>query len=196
MMALLMEMEQYAKENHVPIIRQNEVGRFLQLIEDSKPLRVLEIGTAIGYSTLQIAAAIPGNGQIVTIELAEERYRQAREFINRSPLGCKIRTLQGDASLLIDTLEGPFDFIFLDGPKGQYLRQLQSLLPKLAPQAIIAADNVLFRNMVRGGELVPRRYKTIVQRLRSFISFVEADDRFDMTIWEDGDGLAVIRWKG
>ena len=95
----------------------------------------------------------------------------------------------GDAAELLETLEGPYDFLYLDGPKGQYLRQLEAIEPKLLPHAVIAADNVLFRGMVESDAPVPHRYRTLVMRLREYIRYVK--ERYETTIYPEGDGLAV-----
>ncbi len=193
---ILNEQRIYAVINHVPILRESEVHLFEELIGLYRPQRVLEIGTAIGYSTLLLARHLAPGGTITSVELDEVRHQMAKYYVAKSPYADRVKLYLGDAEAVIDTLSGPFDLVFLDGPKGQYLRQLEALLPKLAPGAVILADNVLFRGYVRGEKEAPRRYKTIVKRLREYLTFVEDRRRFNTTIYPLGDGMSVTIWKG
>ena len=135
-------------------------------------------------------------GKITSIELDEERYKVAQNFVDQSDYASDITLLLGDASDIIPTLEGPFDMVFLDGPKGQYLHQLKALMPRLTDNAVILADNVLFRGYVRGEKEAPRRYKTITKRLQDYLKFVENKEVFNTTIYPMGDGMSVSIWKG
>ena len=193
---ILNEQRSYAVINHVPILRESEVHLFEELIGLYRPQRVLEIGTAIGYSTLLLARHLGPDGTVTSVELDEVRHEMAKYYVEKSPYADRVELCLGDAEAVIDTLSGPFDLVFLDGPKGQYLRQLEALLPKLAPGAVILADNVLFRGYVRGDKEAPRRYKTIVKRLREYLTFVEDRRRFNTTIYPLGDGMSVTIWKG
>lgn len=193
---ILNEQRIYAVINHVPILRESEVHLFEELIDLYRPKQVLEIGTAIGYSTLLLARHLGTNGTVTSVELDEVRHEMAKYYVEKSPYADRVKLCLGDAETVIDTLAGPFDLVFLDGPKGQYLRQLEALLPKLAPGAVILADNVLFRGYVRGDKEAPRRYKTIVKRLREYLTFVEDRRRFNTTIYPLGDGMSVTIWKG
>ena len=193
---ILNEQRIYAVINHVPILRESEVHLFEELIGLYRPQRVLEIGTAIGYSTLLLARHLGPDGTATSVELDEVRHEMAKYYVEKSPYADRVELCLGDAEAVIDTLSGPFDLVFLDGPKGQYLRQLEALLPKLAPGAVILADNVLFRGYVRGDKEAPRRYKTIVKRLREYLTFVEDRRRFNTTIYPLGDGMSVTIWKG
>lgn len=193
---ILNEQRIYAVINHVPILRESEVHLFEELIGLYRPQRVLEIGTAIGYSTLLLARHLAPGGTVTSVELDEVRHQMAKYYVAKSPYADRVKLYLGDAEAVIDTLSGPFDLVFLDGPKGQYLRQLEALLPKLAPGAVILADNVLFRGYVRGEKEAPRRYKTIVKRLCEYLTFVEDRRRFNTTIYPLGDGMSVTVLKG
>lgn len=191
---LLREMEGYAALHHVPII--NEQGRkaFLQVVREAKPHRVLEIGTAIGYSSLLMAMNGAEDIEITTLELSDERIKTAQGYIDRSAYADRIRIMGGDAGeILTCQLTGQkFDFVFIDAAKGQYVDYFHKIQPLLTDKAVILADNVLFRGYVQGGVPAPRRFKTIVKRLREYIELVNTPP-YVTEILENGDGLAVTR---
>jgi predicted O-methyltransferase YrrM len=193
MEVLLGEMEEYAAEHHIPIINKKGRGVLVETVSEVQPQRVLEIGTAIGYSSLLIAQEAARDVAIVTLELDEDRAATALEFIARSPFSTQIHILLGDAGENLVGLQGPFDLVFIDAAKGQYPDYFRKVLPILAETGVIIADNVLFRGYVRGTEASPRRYKTIVKRLREYIEMVERAPGFTTEIYENGDGLAVSK---
>ena len=190
---LLREMEAYAEKEHVPIINERGRHAFLRIIEECKPRQVLEIGTAIGYSALLMAEQGADDIHITTLELSEERAALAKKFWKRSPYyGCMELHL-GDAGEILAKLtppEGGFDFVFIDAAKGQYVDYFRKVQPLLSKKATIVADNVLFRGYVLGQEKPPRRYKTIVKRLREYLELVQSAP-FRTEILSNGDGLAV-----
>ena len=179
MEALFKQMEDFAKENKVPIINENGRKVFIEIIKKYKPQRVLEIGTAIGYSALLTTYYGAENAKIISLELDEERAKQAQDFINQSAYREQIKIILGDAAKNIEKLDKnyKFDMVFIDAAKGQYPDYLQKVLPLLADDGIILADNVLFRGYVMSEEKPPRRYKTIVKRLREYIAMVSDTDK-------------------
>jgi predicted O-methyltransferase YrrM len=190
----LAQMEDYAREYNVPII-QKEGARLLNLlVKLHQPQRILEIGTAIGYSTAWLAEALNESGQVVTIEIDEERAKVAEANLKALNYNHNVEIKVGDARDIIPTLEESFDFVFLDAAKGQYLNYFQSTLPLLKPGGIIVADNVLFRGMVAGVE-VPKRYKTLVKGLRQFLADLYENPQFDTTLLPIGDGISISRKK-
>lgn len=193
---ILNEQRIYALLYDVPILRESEVELFEDLISLYKPKRVLEVGTAIGYSSLLLAKHMDKEGQLITMELDDVRHGMASHFISQSDYAEKITLLKGDATELLEGLEGPFDLVFLDGPKGQYLKQLELIEPQLAEGAVVLADNVLFRGYVRGDKEPPRRFKTIVKRLQAYLTYVEQKEYYNTTIYPMGDGMSVSIWKG
>ncbi|WP_270381999.1 O-methyltransferase [Megamonas funiformis] len=195
MEALFKQMEDFAKENKVPIINENGRKVFIEIIKKYKPQRVLEIGTAIGYSALLTTYYGAENAKIISLELDEERAKQAQDFINQSAYKEQIKIILGDAAKNIEKLDKnyKFDMVFIDAAKGQYPDYLQKVLPLLADDGIILADNVLFRGYVMSEEKPPRRYKTIVKRLREYIAMVSDTDKFTTEIFENGDGLALTK---
>lgn len=194
--ALLREMEEYGERHHVPIIRPECREVFCRLIREERPGRVLELGTAIGYSTLLMAMYGAEDAEILSMELREERAAKAKEFIRRSPYGDRISVLHGDAAELLEHVAGPFDFVFLDAAKGQYARYFRRILPMLSARGTVVADNVLFRGYVSSGEKPPRRFRTIVKRLREYVELVRNTPGFATEILENGDGMAVSRRSG
>ena len=192
--ALLAEMKAYGEANHVPIININGLKVLVETVKAAKAHRVLEIGTAIGYSTLYIADNSADGVEIITLELSEERATEARAFIDRSPYKDNIKIMTGDAGENLLQLQGKFDLVFIDAAKGQYPDYFRKVHPLLADDAVIIADNVLFRGYVRGGVEAPRRFRTIVKRLREYIDLLENSQEFQTEIFENGDGLAVS-WR-
>ena len=182
------ELEDYAEKNHVPIIRGPERELLLRSAALAEPRRILEIGTAIGYSALLMAERFP-KAEIDTVELDEERHHRAETVMERAGLSGRVHCHLGDAGEVVPTLSGPYDFLFLDGPKGQYLRELRAVEPLLSDRAVIAADNVLFRGLVERQGPVPHRYRTLVMRLREYLDYV--NEKYETHIYVEGDGLAV-----
>jgi predicted O-methyltransferase YrrM len=156
----MQEMEALADREGIPIVHW-ETGRLLAILVGSlQPKRVLEVGTAIGYSTLHIAEALGPGGKIVSLERDPERIRQAFEFWHRAGVADRIELVAGDALEQIDTLDGPFDLIFLDATKGEYAEYLRKAEPKAGDHALLAIDNVLMGGSVAfgHGEQVPHDF--------------------------------------
>ena len=182
---VLAALEAEAAAGGVPIIRAEEREALLRAAAEARPRRILEIGTAIGYSALLLAERFP-EAAVDTVELDEKRRARAQRAVEEAGAA-----LAGDAAEVIPRLTGPYDFLYLDGPKGQYLAHLRLAEPLLSDRAVIAADNVLFRGLVRAEGPVPHRYRTIVTRLRDYIAYAET--HYDTEIDTAGDGLAVSR---
>lgn len=193
---ILNEQRIYAMINNVPILRESEVHLFEELLSLYQPTSVLEIGTAIGYSTLLMARQMGEGGHITSIELDTVRHEMAKYYIGQSDYKDNVYLLNGDANEILVNLKGEYDLVFLDGPKGQYLKQLELIVPLLKEGAVVLADNVLFRGYVRGDKEPPRRFKTITKRLQEYLNFVENKELFNTTIYPLGDGMSVSVWKG
>lgn len=187
---VLAALEAEAAAGGVPIIRAEEREALLRAAAESRPRRILEIGTAIGYSALLLVERFP-EAAVDTVELDEKRRARALRAVEEAGAAGRVRCLAGDAAEVIPRLSGPYDFLYLDGPKGQYLAHLRLAESLLSDRAVIAADNVLFRGLVRAEGPVPHRYRTIVTRLRDYIAYAEA--HYDTEIDTAGDGLAVSR---
>lgn len=185
-------MEEYAHENHVPII-EPEVAQFLSVqLKSLKPKKILEVGTAIGYSSLVFAKALDGNCSITTIERRADMVELALENITNSNYKKNINILQGDAEEILPNLKEKYDLIFIDAAKGQYLEFFNEALRLIDSKGMIICDNVLFRGMVATDDLVIRRKKTIVKRLRDFLKHINEIEGYSSCIVPIGDGLALI----
>ncbi|MCM8710467.1 O-methyltransferase [Clostridium sp. SYSU_GA19001] len=188
---ILEELEVYAKENSVPII-QKEVGKFLELmINIKKPMKILELGTAIGYSAILMSISSPVKSHIVTIERDENMVNTALENINKYGFKDKIKVIQGDCLEVLQKLEEEFDLIFMDAGKGHYNHFLPHCLRLLSKEGIIIADNVLFKGMVASRDLLKRRKITIVKRMKTYLELVSSNKELITSVIPMGDGIAV-----
>lgn len=189
-------MQEYAIMNNVPIISPDGSRLLQDVANAAKPLSILELGTAIGYSTLLLATSMKPCGQITTIEQDEERISIAKHFLAQTSLLGRIKFIAGDAGAILPELTDKYDLVFIDAAKGQYLDYLRKVMDKLSPGAVILADNVLFRGWVLGNDTAPRRFRTIVKRLRDYLDFVTTDKRFKTVVHPIGDGMAVSYFQG
>jgi caffeoyl-CoA O-methyltransferase len=165
-------------------------GRLLAtLVAMLKPQRVLEIGTFTGYSALSMAESLPPGGRIVTCDISEEHVAIARRHIAESPFADRIEIKVGPALESIAALEGPFDLVFIDADKENYLAYYEAVLPKLAPDGVIAADNVLWS----GRLLDENDTSEATQALREFNDRIVADERVEVVMLTVRDGLSLIR---
>ena len=189
---LLNSLEEYAKEHDIPIA-QPEVARFLQtLITGAHAKNILEIGTAIGYSTINMAIAAPLGYKITTIEKNPELAQIAAE--NTADLNVEIEW--GDAVDILPRLTGPFDFIFLDAAKAQYSEFLPYCLRILRPGGLLVSDNVLYKGMVATDDLRERRQITIIKRMRKYLEEITSHPSLVTSIIPLGDGVAVSVYNG
>ena len=194
---LLQEMEAYARARQVPILTEAARPVFLRTVRAAAPRRILELGTAIGYSALLALRESP-EAEIVTIERDAETAETARGFLRRAGEDYEARAtvLVGEAEKLPPTLSGAFDFVFIDAAKSRYPDFWLGVQPLLTPRAVVAADNVLFRGLVEGegSEVWPKHsYRTMVLRLREYLRIVRAAPGFRTEIFPEGDGMAVSR---
>lgn len=190
---LELEIQKYAEENHVSIVEE-EVANFLKIITKiKKPLRILEIGTGLGYSTINIAKAISNEGKITTIELLAKRMEKAAYFIEKSGEKDKVELIVGDGREIINDFKESFDMIFLDAAKGQYGKFLQKCDTLLKEDGIIIADNVLINGWVVNLQYPERRKKTMVMNMRKFLEEFKDNQKYELTLIPLGDGVALIR---
>ncbi|WP_294168126.1 O-methyltransferase [uncultured Clostridium sp.] len=187
------ELEDFAKENKVPIA-QKETAKFLEFIVSmKKPLRILELGTAIGYSAILMCEATGNKASITTVERDENMITYARENFKKYKLEDKIEIIEGDCLEVLENLHGKYDLIFMDAGKGHYNHFLPNCIRLLDEEGIIVADNVLFRGMVACDDLIKRRKITIVKRMRKYLELVSKDENLITSVIPMGDGIAVTK---
>jgi predicted O-methyltransferase YrrM len=143
---VMAEMEAVAERDNVPIVHW-ETGRFLAILCRTLDPVVLEVGTAIGYSTLHMAEQLQG-GRVITLELREDRARQARDFLERAGVADRVELLEGDARETIESVAGPIDLLFVDAAKSEYERYIELAEPKLSDRAVLVVDNMLMSGEV------------------------------------------------
>lgn len=193
---VLSDLREYASNNSVPIIRPIAQNILEMIISISKPVKVLEIGTAIGFSALVMyntikKYAIPN---ILTIEKDENRYNIAVD--NFLKYGASINAILGDAYENIISLEEQYDFIFLDGPKGQYMKYLPILIKLMKKDAILFVDNLYQDDMVTKSRYqILRRDRTIHSRMKEFMEEISNNDDLQTSMISMADGIAIVRRK-
>ncbi|AEB76216.1 O-methyltransferase [Clostridium botulinum] len=188
---ILKELKEFAIKEQVPIV-QDEVANFLKfMVLSNKPKKILELGTAIGYSSILMNMACNGQCEITTIERDENMISIAKNNIVKYGFNDKIKILQGDCLEILPTIDEQFDLIFMDAGKGHYNHFLPHCMRMLKKDGMIIADNVLFRGMVASDDLVKRRKITIVKRMRSYLEMVSSDENLITSVIPMGDGIAI-----
>ena len=189
---ILDEIEREALENYVPIVRK-EMQSFLKLILSIKrPARILEVGTAVGFSAILMAEYNPIPCEITTIENYEKRIPIAKQNFVRAGKEKQITLLEGDAADILKELREPFDFIFMDAAKGQYIHFMPEILRLLKPEGILVSDNVLQDGDIFESRYgIKRRNHTIHNRMREYLYALTHDEALDTVILETGDGMAI-----
>ncbi|MBD8003655.1 O-methyltransferase [Bacillus norwichensis] len=191
---LFQEMESLAEKERIPIMEQTAIDVMLQFMRMQNPAKILEIGTAIGYSALRMSEALP-EAEIVTIEIDPDRAEQARKYIQEAGKADRINILEGDALELLEKVKelGPYDAIFIDAAKGQYLKFFNMYGSMLTTQGCIYSDNVLFRGYVAAETVDQRRFRSLARKMKEFNSCLMEHDEYITTIIPVGDGLAVSK---
>ena len=179
-----------ARQNHVPILQDASLEFIETILEIKKPESILEVGTAVGYSALQFSKHLKENGKIITMELNEDTANIARENIKELGKDNVIEVVNSDAYEYMKTLEGPFDVIFIDAAKGQYMKYLEQALRLTRSGSLIIADNVLLRGMVMG-EYNEHKHRPAVKRLREYITAVTTNENLVSCVMDVGDGVAI-----
>lgn len=189
---ILEQIEQEALNDGVPIIRK-EMQSFLKvLLRIKKPLRVLEVGTAVGFSAILMSEYVPENCQITTIENYEKRIPVARNNFKRAGKEAQITLIEGDAMEILQNLEGSYDFVFMDAAKGQYIAYLPEVLRILSPEGILVSDNVLQNGeIIQSRFVVERRDRTIHSRMREYLYTLKHHEELETSILPLGDGVAL-----
>ena len=188
----LEQLERYAHETYVPVIRR-EMQSFLKvLLAIKKPMKILEVGTAIGFSTLLMCEYGPAGCQITTIENYQKRITIARENFKKSGYENQITLLEGDAKDILKELEESFDLIFMDAAKGQYIHFLPDVLRLLRTDGVLVSDNVLQDgDILESRYLVERRNRTIHKRMREYLYTLKHHPQLVTAVLPVGDGITV-----
>jgi len=187
---LLNEMEEYAEKNNVPILSRDSAGFIEQLIRISEPKRVLELGTAIAYTTIRIARCLKKKSEIHTIEKSTDNIKAASEFIGRSGESGKIKLLEGEAFDILPGLKKKYDFIFLDADKEDYKRLFEYSMILLRKGGIIFVDNLLWHGYAASAK-VPARYKISTKYIREFNNVFMNHPGIEPLILPVGDGIGL-----
>ncbi len=186
------EIEQEALDTFVPIIRKETQSFLKVLLMMKKPLRVLEVGTAVGFSAILMSEYMPEEGHITTIENYEKRIPIAKRNFERAGKTEKITLIEGDALEVMKSLEGPFDLIFMDAAKGQYIYYMPEAVRLLAPEGILVSDNVLQDgDIMESRFVVERRNRTIHSRMREYLYELKHHEELQTSILPLGDGVAL-----
>lgn len=190
---LLDTIEKKAIEDGVPIIRSETAALLRSLTAALRPENILEIGTAVGYSALQMCQVMPANCHITTIEKYEKRIPEAKDNFRKAGEESRITFLEGDADMWLKELKGKqFDLVFMDAAKGQYLNWLPLLLDLMPVGAVLISDNVLQDgDVVQSRFAVQRRNRTIHSRMREYLYELKHMEEFETAVIPIGDGVTI-----
>ena len=196
--AFLDGIEKEALENQIPIVRKSTQSLLKFLLAARQPRQILEVGTAVGYSALLMAQSMPADCRITTIEKYEKRIPVARENFRRAGEEGRITLLEGDAAQVLKELTGPFDFVFMDAAKGQYLHFLEEVLRLLPSGGVLVSDNVLQDGEILESRFaVERRSRTIHSRMREYLYILKHHPQLATSVIPIGDGVTLsVRLDG
>lgn len=190
----LLKIKEKALEEHIPIIMDDTLETIEKYIGNSKINKILEIGTAVGYSAICFTQFLSENGKIDTIEREKDRVEEAKENIKKAEVQESIQIYEGDAVEILPNLNDKYDMIFIDAAKGKYPFFLQQSLRLLNSDGIIFADNILYKGYVMS-DYNKHKQRTAVRNLREYIKEVSENPDLETEILEVGDGLAVSKLK-
>ncbi len=190
----LQKIKEKALKEYIPIIMDDTLEVVGSILKELKPSKILEIGTAVGYSAMCFSEYLQEGGRIDTIERDEERVKEAKENIEKVEVAEKIHIIEGDAVEVLPTLEEKYDAIFIDAAKGKYPFFLQQALRMLNKNGVILADNILYKGYVMG-DYHKHKQRTAVRNLREYIAEVTNNPKLETQILEVGDGLAISKLK-
>ena len=188
----LEKIKKKALEDKVPIIMDDTLEVVAKILTEIKPNKILEIGTAVGYSAICFSEYLQENGKIDTIERDTERVKEARENIKKAEVEDKINIYEGDAVEILPTLNDEYDVVFIDAAKGKYPFFLNQALRMIRQGGVIIADNVLYKGYVMS-DYNKYKQRTAVRNLREYIAEITNNDKLETKILEVGDGLAISK---
>ncbi|MBQ9267237.1 MAG: O-methyltransferase [Clostridia bacterium] len=184
--------KKYGRENKIPILLDDSLEYISNILREVKPRRILEVGTAIGYSALCFSQYLAENGRIDTIEIESLRVEQALENIEKVGATDRIRVLEGDALDILPYLTEEYDVVFIDAAKGKYNEFFEHALRLGKKGGYIIADNVLYKGMVMS-DYNKHKQRTAVNKLRSFIDMVLENKNLESQLVDIGDGLMICK---
>lgn len=190
----LEKIKEKALENHIPIIMDDTLEVIAKILTEKKPKRILEIGTAVGYSAMCFSKYLAEDGSIDTIERDEERIEEAKQNFKKVEVENKINLYEGDAVEILPTLNEKYDVVFIDAAKGKYPFFLKEALRMLNQDGIIFADNILYKGYVMS-DYNKHKQRTAVRNLREYIKETTENPNLETEILEVGDGLAISKMK-
>ena len=190
----LEKIKEKALEEHIPIIMDETLEVIRKYLSKNRPNRILEIGTAVGYSAICFTEFLTENGMIDTIEREEERVKEAKVNIKLAEVEDKINIYEGDAVEILPTLNNQYDVVFIDAAKGKYPFFLKEALRMINKDGIIFADNILYKGYVMS-DYNKHKQRTAVRNLREYLKEVNENPNLETEIFEVGDGLAISRIK-
>ena len=193
-MKTLEEIKQKALEDHIPIIMDDTLEEVAKILIEKKPNKILEIGTAVGYSAICFLKYLSEDGYIDTIERDEERVKEARQNVKDLGLEDKIHIFEGDALEILPKLTGKYDIVFIDAAKGKYPIFLTEALRMLENNGIIIADNILYKGYTLS-DYNKHKQRTAVRGLREYLKTLNEMADMETKILEVGDGLAISKLK-
>lgn len=179
----------------IPVADDETLQFLLVTLQQVRPLRILEIGTAVGLSGVAMLQALP-QARLTTIELEEERHLEAKDNFRRFGVSERVNALLGDAGEILSMMDGEYDFVFLDGPKAQYEKYLFDLKRLMKKGATLFSDDVLLFGWVSGEEKTPQKRRSIVEKIRSYLQTLTADKDFVTSVLNVGDGVALSVYQG
>ena len=186
------EIAREARKKDVPIIKKETAALLKTMVAAKQPRAILEVGTAVGYSALLMAGVMPEDCRIITIEKYEPRIPVAKENFRKAGMEQRITLLEGDAEEILQSLDGEFDFIFMDAAKGQYIHWLPMIMRLMPKGGILFSDNVLQDgNIVQSRYAVERRDRTIHARMREYLYTLKHMEELESSIVPIGDGVAI-----
>ena len=183
-----------ARQEHIPLLLDETAEFLLNFLKDKNFKNILEIGTAVGYSGILFLQNQP-RAFLTTIDINEKMQNIAKQNFKKFNVEKRVKLIKGDAKDVLSSFNQKFDLIFLDGPKGQYIKYLPQLKLLLDKNGFLIADNIFFHGKVRAEGFVPHKHRTIVVNLRKFIDAIENDEMLMTQIYDIGDGISISKLK-